>query len=167
LNATNRAIRRQRERQLEEIRERRLRRSDGVYSPAIMDMMAAISIDPVTDDLGDSAFVSALKLLRARELGLPAVSWSQGAVFLVAKRRITGERLGCVAVTVMPPSTKALIEDFLVVPGRWGKVAAFAMMQRLLKMKVPKVAFVLEGNTAMQKALTAHGMRVTGYIMEV
>lgn len=148
-------------------RERRIARGAGNYQPTTAALLGAIEIVPVAPDSAtDQAFFAHMRIERARELGLPAIAFTQAAVSFIAKRKITGERIGCMAVTSMPPSGKMLIEDFLVVRGRCGKLAAYAMFERLRTLKVPRVGFVLAGNDRMRAALEAIGMKITGYIME-
>jgi hypothetical protein len=159
----NRALRR---RHLRTVEKRSSRRVRGEYAASSQALLGLISVEPVLGDAADQAFVSHMKIAAARESGLPAVAWSAGAVYLVAKRTLTGERVGCMAVTIMPPEGKALIEDFFVVPGRYGRIAAYAMIERLRALKAPKVGFVSLNNPAMLGALEAFGMRVTGYIVE-
>ena len=154
----NRAARRQ---HLRVLAKPRAQRSDRTKA-----LLATISVEPVTNDPADQAFVVHQKMRSAKERGLPAVAWSAGAVYLVAKRAMTGERLGCMGVTVMPPEGKALIEDFFVVPGRYGRIAAYAMFERLRALRAPKVGFVRIDNATMLDALERVGMRVTAYIVE-
>jgi hypothetical protein len=145
--------------------ERREKRSAGIYPPSTQAQLGAIVVDPVTD--ADEAFVVGLKMERAKRFGDSPVQLTPGATYLVAKRRMTGEPLGCMAVAVVPPAPgRALVEDFLVVPGRWGKIAAYAMLERLRKLGLTKVGMVRVENEAMRKALEGAGMKITSYVME-
>jgi hypothetical protein len=143
--------------------EHKRRRLLGRHSRAASGLLAQVSVEAATE--ADAAFIAALKTEAAREDDDAPVSYALPNAYLVVRRG--SQRLGCMAVTVMPPAGKVLVEDFFVVPGRWGVVAAHAMIARLRGLRAPKVGFVREGNTTMLGALEAAGMRVTGYIVEV
>lgn len=153
-----RAERRQAIRVGVKVQKRRVR---GERSDRDLALLAGVSVDRAQGN-DDASFVIEMK----NENAHAAVAWANEAIYLVAKRKLTGERIGCMSVTIMPPHGKALIQDFLVVPGRWGTIAAYAMIERLRSLKAAKIGFVASDNEAMLCLLSRLGMRITGFMME-
>lgn len=157
-----RAERRQHLRAVEKVRERRAR---GELSPGTKARLAVVELRPIAD-AADQAFVVHQKRQNAERRGLPSIAWTAGAVYFVARHAVTGERLGCMAVSIMPPAGKALVEDFFAVDGRGGRLAVLAMIESLRGLGAHKIAFVAVDNPRMLRALERYGMRVTGYMVE-
>ena len=162
LNSTRRAVRRLHLRVADRLRRRaRMAPIAGVAAK-----LGTISVSPVTDP-GDQAFVVYLKQLYAQRHGLPYVAWDQGVQYFVAKRILTGERLGCCAVNQLGPLGRFFIGDFFVIDGKAGKEAAIAMLEVLHGAALPILGLIDVRNEKMLDAVTSHyGYRVVGYLVE-
>lgn len=158
--AANRAERRQHLKLVATAKGRR-DRTKASTSP----LLSAISVNKA-ESAEDMAFIVHMKMQSAERRGTPDVAWPNDAIFLIAKRKLSGEPVGCMSVTIMPPNRKALVQDFLVVDGRQGKIAAFAMLERLRALNATKIAFVALDNAAMLDTLERFGMRITGFMLE-
>ncbi|MDE2104444.1 MAG: hypothetical protein KGL39_44830 [Patescibacteria group bacterium] len=158
----SRAAVRQHLRAVEKTRERRAR---GELSAATKARLAIINVRPI-EDAGDQAFVVHMKRAWAERHGLPTVAWTAGAVFFVAKHALSGERLGCMAVTVTQPQGKFFVEDFFTIDGRGGRIAAMAMIEALRGLKGAKLGMIAFDNPHMLRTLERYGMRVVGYLVE-
>jgi hypothetical protein len=129
---------------------------------------AAAACNLMTIDSGtpeDSRFVVKLMQDRFERTGSAPVLLDPSSPMLVVRHKLTGEPLGFASVKGIPPG-KMYVENFLVVPGRKGKIAARALCERLLQFPAPKVTIVEAGNDAMLGVLEHYGFRVLGFLLE-
>jgi len=87
------------------------------------------------------------------------------APMLIARHKITREVLGICTIKPIPPG-KMYVENFHVAPGRQGKAAGRALLERLYEMEIKKVCIVRADNPELLGALSHYGMRVLGFYLE-
>lgn len=122
----------------------------------------------VTIDAGkmtDSQFVVKLMQEHFVKTGNAPVVLDPSAPMLIARHKISGEPLGMCSVKSIPPG-KIYVENFLTVQGRYGKMAARAIAERLMLMAPRKVCVVEAGNDTMLRVLEHYGGRVVGFLVE-
>lgn len=123
----------------------------------------------VTIDNGkpeDSKMVVKLMQDYLQRTGRMPLTIDPTAPMLIARHRLTEELLGFLSMKPMPPEGKLYVENFHVVAGRLGRVAARALLERLYVLPMTKVCIVRADNPRILEVLAHYGMRVLGYYLE-
>lgn len=113
----------------------------------------------------DSHFVVRLMREQFARHGVAAPCIDPTAPMLVARHKLTGEQLGFCSIKPIPGG-KMYVENFIVVDGRKGRIAARALIERIMAMPMPKVCMVTVGNMPMLRILEHYRGRVVGYVLE-
>lgn len=113
----------------------------------------------------DSKFVVTLMQRHFEKTGNPPIVLDPSAPMLIARHKITGEPLGMVSLKPIPPG-KIYVENFLVVEGRRGRMAARALIERIMQIPPRKVCVVEAHNAPMLQILEHYGGRVVGFVVE-
>lgn len=119
-----------------------------------------ISVDEAKES--DFPTIMALKGIFAQEKGETFTAMNPVARFIVARNRITSEVLACISMMATPQGM--ILEDFFAVPGRMGKLAARAILERFKSVDCAKYAVVAD--EAMLAVLVEHyGYSVVGKLV--
>jgi hypothetical protein len=133
-------------------------------NPSIEQACNFITIDGGRPE--DSKFV--LKTMREylEKRGNPAPCLDPTSPMLVARNKVTEEPLGFLNVKTIPPG-KLYVENFIVAPGRQGKMAARALIEFLRGLSPQKKVFLVDADNPNMLAVVAHyGAKVVGYVLE-